>query len=279
MTFEVLMGSYCDHIKKNMILSQFYDTFDAGSLLKLQKELLIAAFVNPRNSERRGLLHRRMTLLHHRLFEMGLNEVHFDMMKYHFMSCLHDYCNDNDAIDSCMANFETLRYIFVENGQGAKRSKHRAFLETAAFRENIRDQQESRRSRSRSVPRPSGARHATRSLSGDRLRADKRTSGRKEAQRSLSGDRLRASPPTTDKVKSRRSGMQRSLSGDKLRATMDKAKSAFGRSHSGDRLRTMDKEGKQRTGVGRSSSGDKLLAMMHRVNKERAKPTRVTVCQ
>ena len=54
---------------------------------------------------------------HYRLFEMGLNETHFDRLKEHFTSSLYDCWIEDDVIEISKKHFKNLRIIFKENGK------------------------------------------------------------------------------------------------------------------------------------------------------------------
>jgi hemoglobin len=59
---------------------------------------------------------------HKRLFDMGLNETHFDVLMVHFASTLRELDVEQDAIDDAVDMLSPIRPIFV---QGAAEAVHR----------------------------------------------------------------------------------------------------------------------------------------------------------
>ena len=122
--FEFLVLSYCERIQEDEDLDYFFGNFDLKSLISLQKTLLFAAFIEEptKNDDdnihiNKEYLHGRVTLLFHRLFEMGLNDIHFDMMRKHFLGALLDCWSGKNLVQICNKHLEELRYIFQENGK------------------------------------------------------------------------------------------------------------------------------------------------------------------
>eukprot|EP00980_Cylindrotheca_fusiformis_P016221 scaffold4822_cov73-Cylindrotheca_fusiformis.AAC.2 len=111
-TYDDLIGSYCSRIQKNKKLEPFFGNFDSGSLISLQKVFLVAAFADLASKDKQDQLHRRVLLFHHRLFELGLNEIHFDMLKHHFLDALREFTANKEVYESCSTRFESLRYVF-----------------------------------------------------------------------------------------------------------------------------------------------------------------------
>ena len=108
-----IIMSYCDKILDDESLEQFFGDYEVDTLLRLEKEFLLAAFAGP-NSKYQDL-HRRVSLRHQHLFEMGLNETHFDILQEHFMNALHENWVEENIIAVCRSNFAGLRYIFMDS--------------------------------------------------------------------------------------------------------------------------------------------------------------------
>lgn len=150
-TYEVLIISYCDRIHEDDNLAPFFGNFNTKDLAIFEKEFLIAAFADPGSKDTHNRVHHRVTLHHHRLFEAGLNEMHFDMLKLHFLQALEDFFLDNDVVESCSTHLDGIRYIFEENGKRAKQSKKQQILDTNVLSETIRLRHE-QLEESKSVP-------------------------------------------------------------------------------------------------------------------------------
>jgi truncated hemoglobin YjbI len=130
-TYEVLIVSYCDRIHEDDNLAPFFGNFNTKDLASFEKDFLMAAFADHGSKD-------RVTLHHHRLFEVGLNEMHFDMLKLHFLQALEDFFLDNDVVESCSTHLDGIRYIFEENGKKVKQSKRQQILDTTVLSETIR---------------------------------------------------------------------------------------------------------------------------------------------
>jgi truncated hemoglobin YjbI len=137
-TYEVLIISYCDRIHEDDNLAPFFGNFDAKDLASFEKDFLMAAFADPGSKDTPSCVHHRVTLHHHRLFEAGLDEMHFDMLKLHFLQALEDFFSDNDVVESCSTRLDGIRYIFEENGKRVKQSKIQQILDAAVLSETFR---------------------------------------------------------------------------------------------------------------------------------------------
>eukprot|EP00980_Cylindrotheca_fusiformis_P022275 scaffold9174_cov80-Cylindrotheca_fusiformis.AAC.3 len=115
-TFDDLIRVYCSRIQKNEVLKPFFGNFDSNSLVTLEKVFLVAAFANLTSKDKQDQLHRRVALLYHRLFELGLNGIHFDVLKHLFLVSLQEFSTNMEVYESCSANFESLRYLFEKTG-------------------------------------------------------------------------------------------------------------------------------------------------------------------
>mmetsp|Transcript_32002 Transcript_32002/g.77726 ORF Transcript_32002/g.77726 Transcript_32002/m.77726 type:complete len:210 (-) Transcript_32002:2436-3065(-) len=125
-SYKVLVNKFCNHIRDNDDLMPFFGELDTESLVKLEEEFLKAAFTPQEGKSRRA--HRRVSRLHKNLFEMGLDETHFDVLKEHFLDALNDFCLEDDAYEACSNDLDALRYIFEENARKNSRRGRRSSL-------------------------------------------------------------------------------------------------------------------------------------------------------
>ena len=134
LNLEYIVLSYCERIRDDDSLTKFFRNFDQGCLMALEKEILEASMLDiphgssttttsRERSERQQLLHGRVALSHHRLFEMGMDENHFDILQEHYLNALRDNWVREEVIKTCKDKFSTLRYIFEENANKHKMRK------------------------------------------------------------------------------------------------------------------------------------------------------------
>jgi truncated hemoglobin YjbI len=114
--FDFLIIDYCEIIQEDPFLQRFF-TFDLHSLIILQTEMLDAAFLDVSEVEAEGL-RNQLALKHYRLFEMGFNERHFDVLEEHFQEAMRDCWVEDDIMKALKKDYNELRPIFRKNGQG-----------------------------------------------------------------------------------------------------------------------------------------------------------------
>lgn len=107
--FDFLIISFSERIHDDPRLSRFYGNFSLDHLIAFQKELLMAALLEHASEEDAHNVLTRVTLRHYRLFELGLNEDHFDSLCHHFSCGLHDCWVPSDVAKDCETHFRSLR--------------------------------------------------------------------------------------------------------------------------------------------------------------------------
>lgn len=117
---DFLIISFCERIQDDSTLKKFYGNFDLPSLIVFQKELLMAALVEPATESDAENLRTRAALRHYALFERGLNKTHFDMLAVHFSGSLRDCWLNDDVVADCEKCFGELRPMFKEHGKTVK---------------------------------------------------------------------------------------------------------------------------------------------------------------
>ena len=62
---------------------------------------------------------------HRHLFEMGLNEKHFDLMMKHFVDTLHDLNIKDDLVNEALFMLSPVRKVFVQGSKLAKQKSNK----------------------------------------------------------------------------------------------------------------------------------------------------------
>eukprot|EP00980_Cylindrotheca_fusiformis_P030343 scaffold24669_cov98-Cylindrotheca_fusiformis.AAC.1 len=116
--FDFLIICHCERIQNDPTLYSLFGEMKLSDLMALQKELITVALLKP--SSNISALKSRMVLRHYRLFELGLNETHFDMVVKHFSGALYDSWQSDEVVELCVRYLVELRHIFQENGMAMK---------------------------------------------------------------------------------------------------------------------------------------------------------------
>eukprot|EP00980_Cylindrotheca_fusiformis_P012248 scaffold2985_cov75-Cylindrotheca_fusiformis.AAC.1 len=124
--FTFLVLSYCERIKDDASLDKYYGKMQIDNLMTMQKEFLMAAFLDPASFNAGDKIRSRVTLRHFRLFQRGLCEKHFDVLAQHFVDALFDCWLPQDVIELCFTGFQQMRTIFKENELVAKKDAKRS---------------------------------------------------------------------------------------------------------------------------------------------------------
>ncbi|CAJ1942342.1 unnamed protein product [Cylindrotheca closterium] len=114
-TFEFFLVSYCERLEEDHRLHHYFKDLDSKSMTRLQKELLLMAFLQPTSDNDFKTLTRRVSSKFSALFALGMNEEHFEMMESHFSASLYDCLSREDVIQSCLRLFANLMTFFQDN--------------------------------------------------------------------------------------------------------------------------------------------------------------------
>ncbi|CAJ1930959.1 unnamed protein product [Cylindrotheca closterium] len=109
---NMLVVSFCESIKEDPSLSEFFGNFAFKDLSVLEEELLMAALVEPEGENEIQSRRSRVALRHYQLFQSGLNERHFDVLSKHLKFALEESWVSEDVIQDCERHFASLRPIF-----------------------------------------------------------------------------------------------------------------------------------------------------------------------
>ncbi|CAJ1930957.1 unnamed protein product [Cylindrotheca closterium] len=111
-SLNMLVVSFCENIKDDPSLAQYFGNFAFKDLSVLEEELLMAALVESEGENDIQSRRSRVALRHFRLFESGLNEHHFDRISKHLKYALEDCWAPEDVIQDCGRHFAGLRPLF-----------------------------------------------------------------------------------------------------------------------------------------------------------------------
>ena len=114
---EAAVNEFYKRLVVDEKLSLFFDGVDVESLKDHQRKFLRLAFTKIPESVDVGAL---LLEKHQRLFKMGCNEEHFDIVAGHFVETLQHLGVPKDLIDEAVAIVVPLRPIFVKGAELAK---------------------------------------------------------------------------------------------------------------------------------------------------------------
>lgn len=100
--FDSIVTSYCERIKNDGSLAQFFDELDMESLKDLQNKLLLAAFLEQSDDS--------VYLRFCKLINEGLDGNHFDSLLMHFYLALVDCAIDENVFATCKLYLNETRY-------------------------------------------------------------------------------------------------------------------------------------------------------------------------
>jgi truncated hemoglobin YjbI len=139
--FDFLLISFCERIQNDARLQRFYGSYALKSLMTLQKELLLVAFWDV-PKEDTEVLKGRLVLRHHRLWQLGFNERHFDILRQHFVDAMRDCWIDNCLLELCKISFDELRPMFKEHGTTFRMADRLEDIKMDMLSLALRDQKE-----------------------------------------------------------------------------------------------------------------------------------------
>eukprot|EP00980_Cylindrotheca_fusiformis_P006397 scaffold1366_cov91-Cylindrotheca_fusiformis.AAC.3 len=138
-SLDFVVLALCSRIQDDPSLRSFYSAsnFTSSDLVALQKEFILAALLKNKEAKAGDALKARVVLAHSHLFEMGFNEVHFDILASHFAGALLDSWQDDDVIRACERHFQELRPIFVQHGSNKSKTTMRMKIQNDGDDDNV----------------------------------------------------------------------------------------------------------------------------------------------
>lgn len=193
-TFDFLVVSYCERIQGDPRMGRFFGSLTLHSLTFLQKELVLTAFLKPTDDNDADSMKSKVTLKFTPIFELGLNETHFDILSSHFSDALYDCSSKPDVIQKCQKLFDTLLPFFRENANSSREQGEEELADAiSASKQKLLDEGSMRSERPMA---PHG--------SSDIQRKGKCFTGSKSSDASLDTARTEDTSSTQDKEESER---------------------------------------------------------------------------
>ena len=122
--FKFLVISFCEKIAADKSLKLFYGGLGMSSLVALQKDMLLWAFLDV-SPEESNTIRGKLILKHHLMMQKGFSEDHFKMLEKHFTNAMLEVWLDKHVMDLCSKYFKDLRSVF----DGCKDFEMQAALE------------------------------------------------------------------------------------------------------------------------------------------------------
>lgn len=116
--YDFAVINYCEMIRKDPRVNFFFAHLNLRGLILMQKDFLDGAFlVLPQQDTAvvMGYLVRKYQLL----WQMGINEEYFDVLKSHFVEALRDSWIDESLVKLFEKHYESLRPLFQQKGKFA----------------------------------------------------------------------------------------------------------------------------------------------------------------
>ncbi|KAL3929167.1 MAG: hypothetical protein SGBAC_012329 [Bacillariaceae sp.] len=114
--YDFAVITYCESIRKDPRINFFFAHLDLRGLIRLQKDFLDEALLVLPTRERNitmGYLVTKYQLL----WQMGVNEEYFNILKEHFLEALRDCWFDEKLVELFDKHYESLRPLFQQKGK------------------------------------------------------------------------------------------------------------------------------------------------------------------
>ena len=118
-SFNFAVMNFCNMISTDKNLEEFYGSFDQESLHAMITELLDLAFEQHPDYFQ---LEPAIALRYFRMFELGFNETHFDMLVEHFEVALCDAWIEQEVVDDALFMLRCIRSGFEKKKSSKKSS-------------------------------------------------------------------------------------------------------------------------------------------------------------
>lgn len=113
--FDVIVFQMCERTLEDKRLQKYFGQCHIDDLFDMQRVLMNLAICEFRDEEAKQKVYYRATLQHYRLFELGLDVNHFDILKSHLIASLEYSWCDADVMKDLLDLFESLRTDFYQN--------------------------------------------------------------------------------------------------------------------------------------------------------------------
>jgi truncated hemoglobin YjbI len=119
--FNFVLMNYCESIRKDPSIKHVFAQIDLNGLIELQKEILNAAFMDTSPKETDATM-GRMAVKYQSLWQMGLNDEHFDAMKAHILLALRHAWVEESLIEVVETQYDQLRPFIQQSGKTVRLS-------------------------------------------------------------------------------------------------------------------------------------------------------------
>lgn len=128
---EATVDLFYDKVVRDAFLMPFFESTNLAALKVHQKHFMLLAFSNLLPSDDNHQVSAYLIKQHQRLFQMGLNETHFDRVAGHLVVSLHELQVKSTLIDEVVAILLPLRNSFQEGARkfGVGESKEESWSE------------------------------------------------------------------------------------------------------------------------------------------------------
>ena len=115
--FDVIVFQMCERMLKDPSLDEYFGQCHLDDLFDIQRGVMDLAIRDfGKDDETKQRCYDRAILQHYRLFQLGLDVYHFDILKSHLIASLESTWCDADVMQDLLDLFESLRTIFYQNG-------------------------------------------------------------------------------------------------------------------------------------------------------------------
>ena len=114
--FDVIVYQMCERILEDSRLHKYFGKCHLDDLFDMQRVVMDLAIRDFGDEETKQKVYDRVVLQHYRLFQLGLDVKHFDILKSHLFASLQDAWCDADAMEDLLDLYESLRTMLYRNG-------------------------------------------------------------------------------------------------------------------------------------------------------------------
>ncbi|KAL3929168.1 MAG: hypothetical protein SGBAC_012330 [Bacillariaceae sp.] len=111
--FDFAVIKYCENIQDDRSVSIFFADMDLNGLIDMQKEFLNAAFLDLSTQESEAAM-GRLTVKYQHLWQNGLNESSFSVLKAHFIEALRDCWVEERNVALLDQHYDSLKPLFQQ---------------------------------------------------------------------------------------------------------------------------------------------------------------------
>ncbi|KAL3927440.1 MAG: hypothetical protein SGBAC_013086, partial [Bacillariaceae sp.] len=111
--FQFLVISFCERIRNDRLLKKIYNGLDEMCLIELQKDMILASFLDVSLSENE-ILRSKLLLRHHVISQEGVPEEIYKALENNFVCAMRDAWVGEEVLELCKKCFGVIR-SFLED--------------------------------------------------------------------------------------------------------------------------------------------------------------------